>query len=83
MPKFSNFDSVFGHNHNWTFNPFRRLIKSSTESKQEATGDSPVSEPNKRETSDQDESQSKRVTKSFKCPTEPFIETLRILDELF
>src|SRR6185436_7363064 len=99
MPKFSSFDSVFGHNHNWTFNPFRRLVKSSSEPKQETSGTSPSSEPNKRKASDQDESEYKRVeqslrdrslsnenlikTKQFKCPTEPFLETLRILDELF
>jgi len=79
MSKLSN---LFGHRLDWRFRPGYSLVKSSPESEQEASGTRSVAEPDKRETSDENKSDYKRVEKKFKCPTEPFFETLRILDEL-
>jgi hypothetical protein len=78
----SKYDPVFGHHNRWTWNPFRSVTKNGNQSKQETPGDSADPESDKRETSDQDESYHKRITK-YNCPVEPFRETLRILDELF
>ena len=78
----SRFDAVFGHRSNWTFNPIRRLVKGGNEPKQETAGNSPASEPNQRETPEQDKSGYKRVAKKYKCVTEPFYDTLRLLDEI-
>ncbi len=79
MPKF---DPTFAFRDNWTWSPFRSVTKNSNKSEQKASGDSTDAEPNQRKASDKDESDYKRVEKKFKCPTEPFLETLRLLDEI-
>lgn len=79
----SSNNNFFGHRFDWRFRPGRSIVENRSQSEQTSTGDSPDSEPNQREASDQDKSDYKRVDKNFKCPTEPFLETLRILDELF
>jgi len=78
MPKF---DGIFGHRFNWTFGRSRYLSKGEPESKQETSRDSQPAESDKREASDQNESNYKRVAK-YNCVTEPFRETLRLIDEL-
>lgn len=83
MLKFSKFDSVFGFRNRWTFHPSRSITESQPESKQTPSGNSDTAKSNQREDSEQDESNYKRVAKKYKCPTEPFYETLKILDELF
>ena len=82
MLKFSKFDTIFGHNNNWTFNPFRRTVKNSNEPIESSERDSTTSESDKRKNSNESEPNSKRVSK-YNCPTEPFRETLRLIDELF
>lgn len=79
----SRFEGLWGHRPNWTFSPFNPSNQSVSESREKAAGHSDSSEPDKREASDQDESNYKRVDKKFKCPTEPFLETLRLIEELF
>jgi hypothetical protein len=78
MPKF---DDIFGYRFNWTFGRSRHLNQGQPESEQTPSGDSPTSEPNQRETSDQDKSDYKRVTKKYKCPTEPFYQTLELIEK--
>lgn len=94
MSKHSN---LFGHRLDWRFRPGFSIVEDSSQPKQKTPGDSDTSEPDKREASDQDESNYKRVKqmtkssgsdgtsqeKKFKCPTEPFLETLRLIEELF
>lgn len=89
----------FSGRFDWRYRPGRSIVKNSCEPEQEATGDSGTSKQDKRTFADakagsvepgeqgydseQDESYSKRVDKNYKCVTDPFRETLRLLDELF
>lgn len=77
-----SYDNSFGSRFDWRFRPGRRIVKDSSQPEQTPSGDSGTSEQDKRETPDQDKPEHKSITKRFKCPTEPFFETLRILDEL-
>ena len=83
MPKF---DSVFGYNSNWTFHPLRRLVKGNSQAEPKDEPDSGYSEQDKSSSDSGEASESgiKRIgkKKSFKCPTEPFLDTLKILEEM-
>lgn len=69
----SKFIDYLSGRFDWRYRPGRSVVKGSNKPKQETTRDSDFTKSNQRETT---------VTRTFKCPVEPFRETLRILDEI-
>jgi hypothetical protein len=68
----------------WTSRYFRGISKNHLETEQDDSRDSDASIPNQREDySTEDFAQKVKEYKRNSCPTEPFKETLRLLDKLF
>ena len=79
------FDSTFGYRSNWTYSPVRSLRKDNQQTEQSDAQDSRDSVQNKRSAdSEQSKSEKERAVenKNSKCPVEPFLITLALIEEM-